>query len=229
MATTSTSVLSGSPAATMVSATRRAPRTAARSVSASAAPTWSWSSSPALSAIAIRRISRRRISRISRMALSGSACRDIFDAISSHCASKVSGTSSLSEPSQATDSGETSSRSAISRELESTWQSRSAAAVESRSMPRYQWVVPSASLTRRKASRPASGSTPSASQPSRIGSSWRWSAARRLTPPVSASMCRMAPLRIEVAQARRGAPARLPGVSRASSLLSAAAVFSSGR
>ena len=111
----------------IVSATRRAPRTAARSVSARAAPTWSWSSSPALSAMATRRISRRRISRISRMALSGSACRDILEVISSHWDSKLSGTSSLSVPSHATDSGETSSRSAISRELASTWQSRSAA------------------------------------------------------------------------------------------------------
>ena len=89
----------------------------------------SWSSSPALSAMAIRRISRRRISRISRMALSGSACRDILDRISCHWASKGIGTRSLSLPSQATDSGETSSRSEISRELASTWQSRSAAAV----------------------------------------------------------------------------------------------------
>ena len=138
----------------MVSATRSAPRTAARSVSASAAPTWSWSSRPALSAMAIRRISRRRMSRISRMALSGSACRDIFEAISCHCASKLSGASSLSVPSQATDSGETSRRSAISRELESTWHSRSAAAVESRSMPRYQCVVP------RRLADPAEGEQP---------------------------------------------------------------------
>ena len=162
------------------------------------------------------------------MALSGSACRDIFEMISSHCASKLSGTSSLSVPSHATDSGETSSRSAISRELDSTWQSRSAAAVESRSMPRYQCVVPRASLTRRKASSPASGSTPSASQSSRIGRSWRWSAARRLTPAVRASMCRMAPLGIEVAQGGEAALGGFRG-QPASSLLSVATVLSSGR
>ena len=52
------------------------------------------------------------------MALSGSAWRDILEVISSHCASKGSGTSSLSVPSHATDSGDTSNRSAISRELD---------------------------------------------------------------------------------------------------------------
>ncbi len=70
---------------------------------------------------------------------------------------------------------------------------RSAAAPSSRSILRYQWVLPSSSLMRRKLSSPASGSAPSANQPSITGSSWRWMAARRLTPEVSAAMCRIAP------------------------------------
>jgi len=58
------------------------------------------------------------------------------------------------------------SRSAAYRLVANSTASRCAAAPSSRSMPRYQCVDPRASLSRRKASRPASGSGASANHPS---------------------------------------------------------------
>ena len=92
----------------------------------------------------------------------------------------------------ATASGARSSRPVAYR-LEASSRAIRWAAVFSRSSRRYQGEFPSASLTWRNASRPASGSAASANQPSSTGSSVRWMAALLDTPEVSASMCRSAP------------------------------------
>ncbi len=89
-------------------------------------------------------------------------------------------------------------------------------------------MVPSSSLTRRKASSPASGSASSANQPSITGSSVRWIAARRVTPAVSDSRCRIAPAGSRKPNAARRARAA-SGVSEVSAEVSLAAALSSGR
>ena len=93
----------------------------------------------------------------------------------------------------ATASGARSSSPAAYRLDASTRAIRSAALVSSLSSFRYHGVDPSASLTWRKASSPASGSAASANHPSSTGRRVRWIAARRETPAVRASMCRSAP------------------------------------
>ena len=113
--------------------------------------------------------------------------------ISARSPVRLRGFSSASLPKIATASGARSSRPVAYRLDASTWAIRSAALVSSLSSRRYQGEDPSASLTWRNASRPASGSAASANQPSSTGSSVRWMAARRDTPEVSASMCRSAP------------------------------------
>ena len=113
-------------------------------------------------------------------------------------------------------SGERTSRSAAYRLRARQCASRSAARPSSRSILRYQCVVPSSSETRRKDSSPASGSASSANHPSMTGSRVRWMAARRLTPVGQ---------RLDVPHARRpgrgsrgraGAVGPPPGVRRAS-------------
>ena len=101
--------------------------------------------------------------------------------------------SSSSSSSQAMDSGNSARRSVAQWALERTWHSLRAATGESRSIARYQCDPPMASDSRRKDSRPKSGSAPSPIQPMMTGSSWRWIAARRLTPSVRAWMWRRAP------------------------------------
>ena len=88
---------------------------------------------------------------------------------------------------------ERSSSAAAKREPDRTRVSRSAASEESRRSRRYQWVVPSVSLSRRNESSPKSGSVPSANHEMSTGMRCRWMAARRLTPAVSAAMCASAP------------------------------------
>ena len=105
-------------------------------------------------------------------------------------------------------------RSAAYRLRARTRARRSADEPSSRSILRYQWVVPSSSLTRRKASSPASGSASSANQPSITGSRVRWIAARRVTPEVSASRWRIAPAGSRKPSAARRARAA-SGVSEA--------------
>ena len=145
------------------------------------------------SPMAMRKISRRRRYRTARIASAESSCRDRSEVISALSAPALSGCRSATLSSQVMEVGASSSRSVIYRELESMWHSRSAAAGESRSIRRYQLVVPKDSETRRNPSSPASASTPSANQPKSTGIRCRWISARRLTPLVSASICRMAP------------------------------------
>ena len=121
------------------------------------------------SPMAMRRISRRRRYRTARIASAESSCRDSSEAISALSAAAPSGCKSATLSSQVMEVGASSSRSVMYRELESMWHSRSAAAGESRSMRKYQLVVPSDSETMRNPSSPASASTPSANHPRSTG------------------------------------------------------------
>ena len=95
-------------------------------------------------------------------------------------------------------------------------------------MARYQWEPPIFSESVRKDSSPESGSGPSPSQPMMTGRSWRWMAARRLTPSVSAWMWCMAPAGSRYPTAARRSPAAR-GVRVISSAVRPAAAPSSGR
>ena len=89
-------------------------------------------------------------------------------------------------------------------------------------------MEPRFSLTRRKASKPASGSASAANQPSMTGSRVRWMAARRETPVVSDSRWRIAPTgsRKPSAASRSRAAS---GLSDPALMSSRAAAASSGR
>ena len=89
-------------------------------------------------------------------------------------------------------------------------------------------MVPSSSLTRRKASRPASGSASSANQPSITGSSVPLDRGPAVTPEVSASRWRIAPAGSRKPSAARRARAA-SGVSEVVGEVSLAAASSSGR
>ena len=141
----------------------------------------------------MRSSSRRRIARTAVTAASASSCLPTTAAASARSTSRGLAASSASSPSIATAAGARSS-SPVAYRLEARMRaSRSATLVSSRSSRRYQGLCPSASLTWRKASSPASGSAAPANQSSSTGSSVRWMAARRDTPAVSASMWRSAP------------------------------------
>ena len=148
---------------------------------------------PDRSATATRNSSERRMVRAASTADCGSSLRPAADLIRRSTSSRERGWSPAESPRNCTHSGACSSRSAANRLRARVWASRSAAEPSSRSSRRYQCVEPSSSLILRKASSPASGSASSANQPSITGSSWRWIAARRLRPPVSASRWRSAP------------------------------------
>ena len=80
--------------------------------------------------------------------------------------------------------------------------------MSSRSSRRYQGDSPSASLTWRNASSPASGWAASANQPSITGSSVRWIAALRETPAVSALDVPQRAGRVNVAERLEPGPRR---------------------
>ena len=111
----------------------------------------------------------------------------------------------------------------------STWASRSATSPSSRSVLRYHGVRPRASLSRRKPNSPASGSGPSANQPSIAGISALWMVAVRVTPLVSASRLRSARLRVGVPERRQPGTGRLGRQSHLVARASAPRPSSSGR
>ena len=148
---------------------------------------------PVTSATPVRTTSRRRIARSAATASSAPPERRATATASASSEAWAGGTSRSSDSNSAAVVGARSMRAPSSRPEASTSANRSAAPAESRSILRYQWVLPSSSEIRRNDSSPASGSAASANIPSMAGSRVRWIAARRLTPPVSASMCRSAP------------------------------------
>ncbi len=116
---------------------------------------------PSIEPSASRSTSRRRAVRSAREPASSShSCRATVARCSCSSTSAGRGRSSSSFSSHAAASGMRSKRFATKREPESTWVSRSAPLVESRSIRRYQGSSPSSSEIRRKASSPPSGSAP---------------------------------------------------------------------
>ena len=157
--------------------------------------------SPSRSATAVRNSSRRRTARtrgdrLGRVVVAPGRREHLGD----QRGRRPRGSQLAVVGEQPTASGARSSRSVAYRlEASTRGQPLGDGAVVAQ-QPRYHGVVPSASLTCRKPSSPASGSGASANQPSITGSSVRWIAARRLTPAVSASMWRSAPVGVGVAE-----------------------------
>ncbi len=147
-----------------------------------------------MSAAAVRNSSRRRTPRAAVTPWTALSARRTAARISCSRWARERGVSPppSPSPSSATASGARISRSGASRPADSMRARFSAAAPSSRSRRRYQGVLPSASETLRKLSRPASGSAESANQPSSTGSRVRWMAALRVTPEASASRWRSA-------------------------------------
>ena len=153
--------------------------------------TVSTGATPRTTSTTSRKNSRRRTPRIARIESATSRCRLPTRVISAHSSSRPRGRRSTST-STWTVSGERTSRSTPSRDPERIAASRCAVSPSSRSARRYHGEDPSSSDTLRKASSPASGFGPEASQPSIAGMSWAWIFTARVVPWVSAAMCRSA-------------------------------------
>ncbi len=123
--------------------------------------------------MAVRSSSLRRSASTAVTAASASRCLRTAAAASEYSALAGLGASWASSASIATASGARSSRPVAYRLEASSLAIRCATLVSSRNSLRYHDDSPSASLTCRKASRPASGWAASANQPSITGSSVR--------------------------------------------------------